>query len=151
MPAHRIRDLLDPYSESMRGGRVNPPGSFPVLYAVSDDDGCRPMVPGSDGEEPETVIAVFSVTLSRVLDLFDPMIRRRLGISVRDLAGGDESTISQAIGIAAYNEGFEAVIYPRPLNPRCRNMAIFSDRITSNNIQLLELRTPGIPSRSGGN
>ena len=42
MPAGRIRDLLDPYSESVRGGRVNPPGSFPVLYAVADEDGCRP-------------------------------------------------------------------------------------------------------------
>ena len=55
---------------------------------------------------------------------------------------------SQAIGVAAYNEGFEGVIYPRPLNPKCRNLAIFSDRITSGNIQLLELRTPGFTSRA---
>jgi len=94
------------------------------------------------------VIAVFSVTLSKVLDLADPSIRRKLGVSVRDLADTDETWVSQAIGVAAYNEGFDGVIYPRPLNPRCRNLGIFSDRITSVNIQLLDLRTPGIPSRS---
>lgn len=150
MPAHRIRDLLDPYSESLKGGRINPPGSFPVLYAVADDEGCHPTLPGDEGEESEIVIAVFSVTLDRVLDLVDPAIRKKLGITVKDLASADETRISQAIGIAAYNEEFEGVIYPRPMNPRCRNLAIFSDLITSSNIQLLELRTPSIPSRPGG-
>ena len=148
MPTHRIRDLLDPYSESIRGGRMNPPGSFPVLYAVADDEGCLPLL-GVREDEPETVIAVFSVALSRVLDLAESATRRRLGITVKDLSSADEPGISQAIGIAAYNEGFEGVIYPRPLNPRCRNLAIFSDRITSGNIQLLELRTPGYHARSG--
>lgn len=150
MPVHRVRDLLDPHAESMRGGRINPPGSFPVLYAVADEDGCRPSLLPVDGDDAETIIAVFSVELSRVLDLADPAVRRRLGVAVRDLSTADETRISQAIGIAAYNEGFDGVIYPRPLNPRCRNLAIFSDRITSSNIQLLELRTPGIPSRSSG-
>jgi RES domain-containing protein len=150
MPTHRIRDLLDPYSESVRGGRMNPPGSFPVLYAVADDEGCLPML-GVPEDEPETVIAVFSVSLVRVLDLTDPGTRRKLGITVADLSSADEPGISRSIGIAAYNEGFEGVIYPRPLNPRCRNLAIFSDRITSGNIQLLELRTPGLPSKSADN
>lgn len=150
MPTHRIRDLLDPYSESIKGGRMNPPGSFPVLYAVADDQGCLPLL-GVAQDEPETVIAVFSVSLTRVLDLADSAIRRRLGVFLKDLTSADEPGVSQAIGIAAYNEGFEGVIYPRPLNPRCRNLAIFSDRITSGNIQLLELRTPGLPSRSAGN
>src|SRR5262245_47483611 len=76
MPAGRIRDLLDPYSESLKGGRVNPPGSFPVLYAVADEDGCRPALAAVGLDEPETVIAVFSVSLSRVLDLADPSVRR---------------------------------------------------------------------------
>ena len=148
MPARRIRDLLDPYCESLKGGRVNPPGSFPVLYAVADEEGCRPALDAFDLDEPETVIAVFSVTLSKVLDLADPSVRRKLGVSVRDLADTDETWVSQAIGVAAYNEGFDGVIYPRPFNPKCRNLGIFSDRITSVNIQLLELRTPGLPSRS---
>jgi len=121
MPSGRIRDLLDPYSGSLKGGRVNPPGSFPVLYAA-DEDGCRPALAL---DEPETVIAVFSVMLSRVLDLADGSVRRKLGVSVRDLANAEESRISQAIGVAAYNEGFEGVIYPRPLNPKCRNLGIF--------------------------
>ena len=148
LPAGRIRDLLDPYSESLKGGRVNPPGSFPVLYAVADEDGCRPALAAVGLDEPETVIAVFSVSLSRILDLADPTVRRMLGVSVRDLANGEETRVSQSIGVAAYNEGFEGVIYPRPLNPKCRNLAIFSDRITSGNIQLLELRTPGFSARA---
>jgi RES domain-containing protein len=142
MPAHRIRDLLDPHVSTRNGGRVNPPGSFPVLYAVSDQDGCRPPPPTYPDDEPETVIAVFSVSLSRVLDLTESEIRRRLGVALKDLLNADEAKLTQAIGVAAYNEGFEGVIYPRPLNPKCRNLAIFSDRISSQNIQLLELRTP---------
>jgi RES domain-containing protein len=142
MPAGRLRDLLDPYSESLKGGRVNPPGSFPVLYAVADEDGCRPALAAVGLDDPHTVIAVFSVALSRVLDLADPTVRRKLGVTVRDLTGSEETRVPQSLGVAAYNEGFEGVIYPRPLNPKCRNLAIFSERITSGNIQLLELRTP---------
>jgi RES domain-containing protein len=142
MPAPRIRDLLDPHLSTRRGGRVNPPGSFPVLYAMADEDGCRPPLLSLPDGEAETVIAVFSVSLSRVLDLADPALRRRLGVSLQDLLSSDEARVSQAIGVAAYNEGFEAVIYPRPMNPKCRNLAIFSDRISSENIRLLELRTP---------
>ena len=148
MPSGRIRDLLDPYSESLKGGRVNPPGSFPVLYAVADEDGCRPALAAVGLDEPHTVIAVFSVALSRVLDLADPLVRRKLGVTVRDLTGSEETRVPQSLGVAAYNEGFEGVIYPRPLNPKCRNLAIFSDRITSGNIQLLELRTPGFTSKT---
>jgi RES domain-containing protein len=153
MPAPRIRDLLDPHLSTRRGGRVNPPGSFPVLYAVADEAGCRPPLAGLAADEPETVIAVFSVSLTRILDLSDPEVRRELGVTLRDLLDGDEARLSQAIGVAAYNEGFEGVIYPRPLNPKCRNLAIFSERISSENIQLLELRTPGrapIPSAGHG-
>jgi len=138
MPAHRIRDL-----SSRRGGRVNPPGSFPVLYAVADEAGCRPPLAGFASEEPETVVAVFSVALTRVLDVANPGVRRGLGVTLRDLLDGSESRIFQAIGVAAYNEGFEGVVYPRPLNQKCRNLAIFSEKISSENIHLLELRTPG--------
>jgi RES domain-containing protein len=142
MPAHRIRDLLDPHLSTRRGGRVNPPGSFPVLYAVADEAGCRPPLAGLALDEPETVVAVFSVSLVRILDLADPEVRRELGVTLRELLDGSESRVFQAIGVAAYNEGFEGVIYPRPLNTKCRNLAIFSERISSENIQLLELRTP---------
>jgi len=142
MPVHRIHDLLDPHVSSRKGGRVNPPGSFPVLYAVADQEGCRPLPSSFPADEPEPVIAVFSVSLSRVLDLADPDIRRRLNVPLEELLNAEEARVCQAIGVAAYNEGFEGVIYPRPLNPKCRNLAIFSDRISSDNIQLLELRTP---------
>src|SRR5437016_11139746 len=85
MPAPRIRDLLDPHLSSRRGGRVNPPGSFPVLYAVADEEPCRPPLVSLARDEPETVIAVFSVSLSRVLDLVDPETRRRLAVPLREL------------------------------------------------------------------
>jgi RES domain-containing protein len=141
MPAQRIHDLLDPHLSSRQGGRVNPPGSFPVLYAVPDAEDCRPPLT-SFSDDSGMVVAVFSVVLSRVLDLADPELRRRLGVPLREILNPDQPRICQAIGVAAYNEGFEGVIYPRPLNPKCRNLAIFSDRISSDNIQLLELRNP---------
>jgi RES domain-containing protein len=142
MPVYRIHDLLDPHLSSRQGGRVNPPGSFPVLYAVADKEGCRPPMT-SFPDDSGTVVAVFSVALSRVLDLADPELRRRLGVPLRELLNPDEPRVCQAIGVAAYNEGFEGVVYPRPLNPKCKNLAIYSDRISSDNIQLLELRSPG--------
>ncbi len=142
MPADRAHDLLDPFNgESSRGGRVNPPGSFPVLYAAEDQPGCRPIYGCLCSGIPDAVIAVFHVSLSCVLDLTEPDLRRRLGITVRDLTDSSDPRIAHAVGVAAYNDGFDGIIYPRPWKPKCRNLAVFADRITSADISLLELRS----------
>jgi RES domain-containing protein len=142
MPAHKVHELLDPDENSTRGGRINPPGSFRVLYAAEDEEGCRPRILECLDDSAGTVVAIFETSLSRILDLTDAWVRRKLGVSVRDLSNGDDPRIAQALGIAAYNEGFEGVIYPRPSRPKCRNLAIFTDRVTSDNIRLIDILCP---------
>ena len=142
MPSDKVNELLDPAGNCERGGRINPPGSFRVLYATEDEAGCRPRILECLDDSPGAVVAVFEAYLSKVLDLACSATRRKLGVSVRDLANGDDPRIAQAIGISAYNAGFEAIIYPRPSRPKCRNLAIFTDRVSSENIRLIEILSP---------
>jgi hypothetical protein len=118
-----------------RGGRFNPPGKFPVLHAVEDDDGCRAGMLQWIREEqvPDSIMAVvvLKVKLKRVLDLAQASTRRRLGITLRDLNELHVSRTGQDLGAAAYDAGFEAIIYPRPLKRNRRNLALFMDRITA--------------------
>ena len=118
-----------------RGGRFNPPGKFPVLHAVEDDDGCRAGMLQwiREEQEPDTIMAVvvLKVKLRRVLDLAQASTRRRLGITLRDLNGIHDSPTGQQLGAAAYDAGFEGIIYPRPLKRNRRNLALFMDRITA--------------------
>ena len=144
MPAEKVNELLDPEGNCARGGRINPPGSFRVLYATEDETGCRPRILDCLNDSQGVVVVVFEAYLANVLDLACAPNRRKLGVSVRDLANGDDPRIAQAIGISAYNEGFEGIIYPRPSRPKCRNLAIFTDRVSSENIRLIEIISPAL-------
>jgi RES domain-containing protein len=118
-----------------RGGRFNPPGRFPVLHAAEDNDRCREgMLEWIKTEQtPDRIraVVVLKVKLTRVLDLAQPSTRRALGITVRELTGAEDSPTGRQIGAAAYEAGFEGIIYPRPLKPRRRNLALFMDRVTA--------------------
>jgi RES domain-containing protein len=118
-----------------RGGRFNPPGRFPVLHAAEDDDRCREgMLEWIRQEQvPDRLraVVVLKVKLTRVLDLAQRATRRALGVTIRELNGRDDSPTAQQIGAAAYEAGFEGIIYPRPLKPRRRNLALFMDRVVA--------------------
>ncbi|HVE39735.1 MAG TPA: RES family NAD+ phosphorylase [Planctomycetota bacterium] len=118
-----------------RGGRFNPPGQFPILHAAEDDERCRERMLQwiRDEQEPDGTMAVIvlKVKLSRVLDLTSGATRRRLGITLRELNNSRSSQAGQQIGAAAHDAGFEGIIYPRPLKPRRRNLALFMDRINA--------------------
>lgn len=118
-----------------RGGRFNPPGKFPVLHAVEDDDGCRAGMLQWIREEqlPDSIMAVvvLKVKLKRVLDLAQASTRRKLGITLRELNDLHDSEAARQLGAAAYDAGFEGIIYPRPLKRNRRNLALFMDRITA--------------------
>lgn len=126
---HSILALME------RGGRFNPPGKFPVLHAVEDDDGCRAGMLQwiREEQEPDSIMAVvvLKVKLRRVLDLAQPTTRRALGVTLRELQGPHRTAAGQQIGAAAYEAGFEGIIYPRPLRRNRRNLALFMDRITA--------------------
>ena len=65
---------------------------------------------------PYTAISA-AVTLSRVLDLTDPLVRRALNVTLVGLrasvwAGNSQETFTQLIGRLAYEAGFEAILVP---------------------------------------
>jgi len=119
----------------MKGGRFNPPGQFPILHAVEDDERCRERMLQWIREEPAVdgnmAVIVLKVRLQRVLDLAHGATRRALGITLRDLNNPRLTLTAQQIGAAAHDAGFEGIIYPRPLKPKQRNLALFMDRINA--------------------
>lgn len=123
-----------------RGGRFNPPGRFPVLHAAEDDDRCRAGMLEWIREEqtPDRIraVVVLKVRLARVLDLAQKATRRALGVTIRQLNGRDDSPTGRQIGAAAYEAGFEGIIYPRPMKPNRRNLALFMDRVVAKKNQV---------------
>jgi hypothetical protein len=122
-----------PRDGALDRGRLNPDGLFPVLYATEARAGfTREIVRTlkSDGPDDLPLTLVFcEVHLCKVLDLCDPKIRRILGVTVRELADPEPGLVLGAIGETAHQMGFDGVIYPRPLRPERRNLAIFLDRV----------------------
>ncbi len=114
------------------GGRFNPPESFPVAYLAKVTDGgretmCRFIV-NETTMDAKFVILILEINLGKVLDLSLASIRKSLGISLADLTQPEGFTLSQSIGLAAHEAGFEGIIYPRALGRGARNLAIFCDR-----------------------
>ena len=135
----RILSLME------HGGRFNPPGGFPVLHAVEDVAGCRAGLLQwiREEQQPDQVMAivVLKVKLTRVLDLAQRATRRALGITLREINGLPDSMAGRQIGAAAYDAGFEAIIYPRPMKRKRRNLAVFMDRIIARKNGLLSSPT----------
>ncbi|MDE0232478.1 MAG: RES family NAD+ phosphorylase [bacterium] len=100
------------------GGRFNPPDSFPVLYlcttrrcasAELKRNAYRQRVP-LDQILPRELWRI-DVEVGRVLDLTDLFTRDQLGIEWQDLIP-DEYRLTRAIGEAAYEQQFQAVLTP---------------------------------------
>jgi len=58
------------------------------------------------------VVGAVSVKLKKVLDLTDARVRRRLGVSKKDLADLDDRSLTQAIGILAREAGCDGLLAP---------------------------------------
>ena len=133
VPMRRGDPPAGPRDGALDRGRVNPDGLFPVLYATEARSGfTREIVktlqgPGSD-DLPLTLVFC-EVHLCKVLDLCDPKVRRLLGITVREISDPEPGLVLGAIGETAHEMGFDGIIYPRPLRPERRNLAIFLDRV----------------------
>jgi RES domain-containing protein len=118
-----------------RGGRFNPPGGFPILHAAEDDERCRERMLQWIKEEQapgvDMAVIVLKVRLTRVLDLASGATRRTLGITLRDLYNPHSTLAGQLLGAAAHDAGFEGIVYPRPLEPQRRNLALFMDKVAA--------------------
>jgi RES domain-containing protein len=114
-----------------RGGRFNPPGRCPILYMAKDSPLCRgaaitwcgPFAPGC-----ERVVLLYRVTLSRVLNLCDPKVRYALGVTLEDLVGEDLS-VPRSLGVAAFQEELEGILYPRPATAHEVNLGVFRGQV----------------------
>ena len=130
------------------GGRLNPPGSFPVAYFSEDTETCRSelnrWLRGESDLDDRFTILVAEMNLPRVLNLEDGAVRRRLGVSLAALADSTDMTLTQSIGAAAHQVGFLGVLYPRPLGRGGLNLAAFCDRTSRDEISIVGARPLGL-------
>jgi RES domain-containing protein len=101
-----------------RGGRFNPPNSFPVLYlAVTPDTAAAELHRAAEGMGLRVAAVLprelyrYDVDLVRVLDLRDRSIRDALGVTLDELLAADR-TRSHQIGEAASRLGVQALVCP---------------------------------------
>ena len=113
--AARWDDPLSAEGARIRGGRFNPPDSFPVLYLFTTRLctiaelsllGRRQMV-GVKGLLPR-VLYRYEISLDRVLDLSSEATLEYLGITKQQVTGSD-LTIPRQIGESAHATGSQAI------------------------------------------
>lgn len=116
--AARWDDPLSGEGARIRGGRFNPPDSFPVLYLCTTRPctvaelrflGRRQMV-GAEGLLPR-VLYRYETSLDRVLDLRSEATLEHLGITEQQVTGPD-LTIPRQIGESAHATGSQAIKAP---------------------------------------
>ena len=116
--AARWDDPLTGEGARIRGGRFNPPDSFPVLYLCTSRSctvaelrrlGRRQPI-GVEGLLPR-VLYRYETVLDRVLDLTSQATLEQLGITDQQVTGGD-LTIPRRIGEAAHATGSQAIKAP---------------------------------------
>jgi RES domain-containing protein len=129
-------DVLSGEGARAKGGRWNPAGSFPVVYAASDVSAAALEVRRTAllyGFPLESLLprhlATIRVSLGRVLNLHDPVGLATLGMAPEVLTD-DDHRICQALGDAAHYLGFEAVLAPSAVAP-ASTLAIFPNSLTA--------------------
>ncbi len=128
MVARRYRAEIDSDAGALRiGGRYNPAGEFGALYLAESQEACRAEV--ARRIEPDTTMSfsALEVDLEAVCDLTDPSTLQALGITHAVLVGDDWS-ITEGIGRALRDAGFEGLIAPSAAGPYV-TLVIFKDRI----------------------
>jgi hypothetical protein len=127
-PEEAVQSLFD---HAFRGGRWSPPRSFPVMYTTEEDAASRAELNRwlrmEDGSR--FIVVCIKVQLGRVLDLCSPVNRAAFGTTTEELNDPVDLGVSRAIGVAAYKANYQAILYPRPLRPDHRNLAIFPERV----------------------
>lgn len=106
------------------GGRYNPQWEFEALYCCGSRELCPKEASG--GDSGPLRVTPLEVRLERVLDLTDPLLRTSLLLREADLTGDDEE-LTQRIGRAARDAGFEGLLVPSVQGGR--DLVVFLDRL----------------------
>ncbi|MGA2591726.1 MAG: RES family NAD+ phosphorylase [Bryobacteraceae bacterium] len=127
-PARYGGNLVSMRGSFLHGARYNIRGYFGTLYtSLSKETARREMaryftVPPKDG----FVEASISLRLSRVVDLTNRRLLRKAGIAWEQLIAA-RHTITQEIGMRAWESGIEGLLAPSAAHPAERNLAVFLD------------------------
>jgi RES domain-containing protein len=145
-------DLISGFGARKHGGRWNPPGAFSAVYGSSSPETAVAEalatfrhygIPLSDAM-PRVIVAV-EAKLEAVLDLTDPRTRSLLRVSRRALrqepwrerqAAGVEA-LTQAIGRAAHEAGFDGLRAPSAPVPAGWNLVVFPQRAKPGALRVL--------------
>jgi len=123
------------------GGRFNPPGRYPTLYLAQDDHQSREELVRwtrePNGSIARSIVLIVEVHLRRVLDLCDPRTRHLLGVTLTDLMDSRDMSLSRSVGVAAFRHKFDGIVYPRPLAPWTRNLAVFREHADAGAINVM--------------
>lgn len=129
-------DVLSGEGARVKGGRWNPPGSFPCIYTATDPSGAALEVYRTArkfGVAVETLLPRHLTTLraklGRVLNLCTPTSLEALGLNGAVLTD-DDLRICQAVGDAAHYLGFEGILAPSAAGPAA-TVAIFPNSLRS--------------------
>jgi RES domain-containing protein len=143
-------DIISIVGSIRAGGRYNFKGAFGILYTATNVHTCtEEAVQATRAKEadviaslPRTLIGI-RVRLSRVLDLTNPSIRKRLGIKKKILTHSDweheqevlkREAITHIIARLAREVGFEALLVPSAVWMHGTNLNIFPDRLQPGSI-----------------
>jgi RES domain-containing protein len=123
------------------GGRVNAVGTFRVIYTSMDPQTASAETYqkfasfGFKHVRPMVVVGI-EIKLTAILDLCQEGLRRRLNVTLEDLAqpwwpvqeAGNEA-LTQALGRAAFEAGFEAVMLPSVARKGGINLNVFPEKL----------------------
>lgn len=87
------------------------------------------------------VLFDLEVRLEKVLDLTHPGIREEWGTTLEDLRTEDDYDRCREVGVAARDEGFEAIRFPSATGDG-ENLAIFFDRLRATSYVRIVAETP---------
>jgi RES domain-containing protein len=137
-------DFLTGKGSGQHGGRWNPPSSFPCVYLSESLDTALKEVKGwadyyrlpAESALPRVFSAV-EAHLSELLDLSDGTIRQRLQVSLERMLGEDwreindrgKDALTQAIGRAALQAGFEGLLVASAQDRNGRNLVVFPEKL----------------------
>ena len=139
-------NILSAQGSLRAGGRFNLKDKFAAIYLSCDLHTCIEETTKTAGRSdveiakllPRTIVGI-EVKLSRVLDLTDNVIRRKLGITKKSLIATEwknyqnivlQEAFTQQLGRLAREAGFEAILVPSAVT-RGKNLDVFPDRLLS--------------------